>query len=310
MFELTSLHLPSTPTSPPSQVAHIASFFPLSLWHLRLGHVSVQKLRSLISSGFLGQIKHDSVDCVSCQLAKQPALSFNNSDSFSHASFDLIHSDIWVPSPTTTVCGSKYFIIFVDDFSRYIWIYLMHNHSKLTQIYRTFAQMISTQFSKTIKIFCTDNAMEYRDSQFLDFIHIQGTIIQCSYAGKSQQNGRAEHKHCHILDSVRAFLLSASCPERFWGEAALTAVYTINRFPSSVLQNVSPFERLYGTPPSYSSLRVFGCACFVLLQPHEHSKLEPRSRLCCFLGYGNEHKGYHCLDPISQRLRISRHVVF
>jgi hypothetical protein len=73
---------------------------------------------------------------------------------------------------------------------------------------------------------------------------------------------------------------------------------------------VTPFERLYGTPASYSSLRVFGCACFVLLQPHEHSKLEPRSRLCCFLGYGIEHKGYHCWDPISQRLHISRHVVF
>ena len=94
MFELTSLHLPSTPTPHPSHVAHTVSVFLLTLWHLRLGHVSVQKLRSLISSGFLGQVKHDSIDCVSCQLAKQPALSFNNSDFFSHASFDLIHSDI------------------------------------------------------------------------------------------------------------------------------------------------------------------------------------------------------------------------
>ena len=95
MFELTSLHLPSTLTPPPSQVAHIAFVFPLSLWHLRLGHVSVQKFHSLISSGFLGQIKHDSVECVSCQLAKQPALSFNNNDSFSQASFDLIHSNCY-----------------------------------------------------------------------------------------------------------------------------------------------------------------------------------------------------------------------
>jgi hypothetical protein len=186
----------------------------------------------------------------------------------------------------------------------------MHNRSELAQIYRTFAQMISTQFSKTIKIFRTNNAMEYRDSQFFDFIHTQGTIIQCSYAGISQQNGRAERKHRHILDSIRAFLLSASCPERFWGEAALTAVYTINRLPSPALQNVTPFERLYGTSASYSSLRVFGCACFVLIQPHKHSKLELRSRLYCFLGYEIEYKGYRCWDPISQRLRISRHVVF
>jgi hypothetical protein len=258
----------------------------------------------------MGQVKHDSVDCVSCQLAKQPALSFNNSDSFSRASFDLIHSDIWGPSLTATVGGSKYFIIFVDDFSRYTWIYLMHNRSELAQIYRTFAQMISTQFSKAIKIFRTDNAMEYRDSQFLDFIHTQGTIIKRFCAGTSQQNGRAERKHRHILDSVRAFLLSASCPEHFLGEVALTAVYTINRLPSTALHNMIPFERLYGTPASYSSLRVFGYACFVLLQPHKHSKLEPRSHLCCFLRYEIEHKGYRCWDPISQRLHISRHVVF
>ena len=112
--------------------------------------MSVQKFRFLISSGFLGQVKHDLVDYVSCQLAKQLTLSFNNSDSFSHASFDLIHSDIWGPSPTATVDRSKYFVIFIDDFSRYTWIYLMHNRSELAQIYHTFAQMISTQFSKTL----------------------------------------------------------------------------------------------------------------------------------------------------------------
>ena len=114
MFKLTSLHLPSTPTPPLSQVSHTAFVFPLSLWHLRLGHVLVQKLHSLIFSGFLSQVKHDSVDCESCQLAKQPVLSFNNNDSFSYVSFDLIHSDIWGPNPTATVGGSKYFVIFVD----------------------------------------------------------------------------------------------------------------------------------------------------------------------------------------------------
>jgi hypothetical protein len=103
MFELTSLHLASTPTPPPSHIAHTTCVFPLSLWHLHLGHVTVQKFRSLISSGSLGQVKYDSVDCVSYQLAKQPALYFHNSDYFSHASFDLIHSDIWGPSPIATI---------------------------------------------------------------------------------------------------------------------------------------------------------------------------------------------------------------
>uniref|UniRef100_A0A2N9IJD1 Retroviral polymerase SH3-like domain-containing protein n=1 Tax=Fagus sylvatica TaxID=28930 RepID=A0A2N9IJD1_FAGSY len=170
--------------------------------------------------------------------------------------------------------------------------------------------MISTQFSKAIKVFCTNNAMKYKDSQFHDFIHIQSTIIQCSYPGKSQQNGRAERKHCYILDFVRAFLISASCPERFWGKPPLLLVTPSTIFhpqlsKKCLILNVSVVLHLL-----YSSFHVFGCACFVLLQPHEHSKLEPGSHLCCFLGYEIEHKGYNCWDPISQHLRISHHVIF
>jgi len=77
-----------------------------------------------------------------------------------------------------------------------------------------------------------------------------------------------------------------------------------------VLQNLSPSERLFGKSPNYSLLRAFGCACFVLLNPSEHTKLEPRARLCCFLGYGIEHKGYRCWGPVSNKMRISRHVTF
>ena len=67
---------------------------------------------------------------------------------------------------------------------------------------------------------------------------------------------------------------------------------------------------LFGYSPSYDLLRVFGCVCFVLLHDHERNKLQSRSRLCCFLGYGIGQKGYRCYDPISKRLCVSRHVVF
>ena len=90
----------------------------------------------------------------------------------------------------------------------------------------------------------------------------------------------------------------------------MNVVYTINRLPTQVLDHHSPFETLFCKSPDYSVFKPFGCACFVLLHPHEHNKLQPRARLCCFLGYGIEHKGYRCWDPISNRLRISRHVTF
>ena len=170
--------------------------------------------------------------------------------------------------------------------------------------------MIETQFSKPIKVFRSDNAQEYNAHEFTDILHQSGTIPHSSCAGTSQENGRAERKLRHILDVVRAITLAATTPSSFWGEAALTAVYTINRCPSPIIKNQTPYGLLFGSSPSYDLLRVFGCVCFVLLHEHERNKLQSRSRLCCFLGYGIGKKGYRCYDPISKRLRVSRHVVF
>ncbi|KAL5752556.1 hypothetical protein ACOSQ2_023063 [Xanthoceras sorbifolium] len=306
MFEVHDLKIPS-------QVASAAATTATSspdLWHARLGHPSLSRLQLLASQGHFGSIQFQKFDCTSCHFGKQTKLPFNNSVSFSSAPFDLIHSDIWGPSPIPTEGGSRYFVIFVDDFSRYTWIYLLHHRSELVSIYQTFHKMIHTQFNRTVKVFRSDNAQEYNDKSFLSFLDSHGTLTQRSCPYTSQQNGRAERKHRHILDVVRTLLISASLPERFWGEAALTAVYTINRIPSPTIQNKSPFELLYGQSPDYSSLRVFGCVCFVSLPPHERTKLQPRARLCCFLGYGLSQKRFRCYDPISHRLRVSRHVEF
>ena len=81
-----------------------------------------------------------------CQFGKQTVLPFNNSVSHALSSFDLIHSDVWGPSPISTPGGSRYFVIFVDDFSRYTWIYLFKNRSELYQIYHDFTKMIETRF--------------------------------------------------------------------------------------------------------------------------------------------------------------------
>ena len=96
----------------------------------------------------------------------------------------------------------------------------------------------------------------------------------------------------------------------FWGEAVLTTAHAINRIPNPTISNQTPYERLFGSPPHYQHLLSFGSACFILLQLHEHNKLEPHSRLCCFLGYGETQKGYRCYDLIAHCLCISCHVVF
>ena len=165
--------------------------------------------------GLLGSVSIENFDCMPCQLGKQTALPFNKSVSHALSSFDLIHSDVWGPSPIPTQGGSRYFVIFVDDFSRYTWIYLFKNRSELSQIYRDFTKMIETQFSKPIKVFRSDNAQEYKAHEFTDILHQSGTIPHSSCAGTSQQNGRAERKLRHILDVVRTITLAAATPSSF-----------------------------------------------------------------------------------------------
>ena len=121
--------------------------------------------------------------------------------------------------------------------------------------------------------------MEYKESSLTQFLSQNGIIVQRSCPGTSPQNGHIERKHRHILDMIRAFLISSSCPEILWRKAALTNVYTINYIPSLIIGNISPFECLHNHLPDYHMLKVFSSTCFILLQPHEYTKLEPRARL-------------------------------
>uniref|UniRef100_A0A2N9G329 Uncharacterized protein n=1 Tax=Fagus sylvatica TaxID=28930 RepID=A0A2N9G329_FAGSY len=139
-------------------------------------------------------------------------------------------------------------------------------------------------------------------------LQIPSHMVSSSVAATTTLSPDLWHSRLGHASLSRLQLLAFSRSLR--GEVALTAVYTINRIPSPTTHKKSPFELLYGQLPDYSSLRVFGCVCFVSLPSHERNKLEPRSRLCCFLGYGISQKGFRCYDPISRRLRISRHVEF
>ncbi|OMO63131.1 Integrase, catalytic core [Corchorus capsularis] len=213
------------------------------LWHSRLGHVSSSRLRYMSSVGLLGNVKYSDIsDCKACKLAKFSALPFNKSTSVSNAAFDLVHSDVWGPSPVATKGGSLYYVLFVDDYSRYSWIFLLRHRSEFFQIYSKFVAMVKTQFSSKIKVFRSDSGGEYTSTQFEELLASEGTLFQSSCTDTPQQNGIAERKHRHIIETARSLLLSSSMPSSFWGEAVLTSVYVINRIPSSITSGISPFE--------------------------------------------------------------------
>ena len=125
--------------------------------------------------------------------------------------------------------------------------------------------MVETQFSKHIKIFRFDNALENTQYAFQAILYSYNTIHQLTCLGISQQNGRSEWKFRHILDIIRALLLSAKVLTHFWDKATLHVVHAINRIPSLVIQNQIPYERFFRSLPKYQHLCSFGSACFIFL---------------------------------------------
>ena len=125
------------------------------------------------------------------------------------------------------------------------------------------------------------------------------------------QNGVAERKNRHLLETARALLFQMHVPKHFWADSISTTCFSINRMSSSILNWVTPFQTLFPHKSLFSiEPRVFWCTCFIRNVHPNVSKLDPRLLKCIFLGYSRVQKGYRCYCPTLQRYFLSTNVTF
>ncbi|PKU80138.1 Retrovirus-related Pol polyprotein from transposon TNT 1-94 [Dendrobium catenatum] len=170
--------------------------------------------------------------------------------------------------------------------------------------------MVSRQFNTHVKMIRSDGGSEFINNHFKLFCKQQGIIHQYTCPYTPPQNGTAERKHRHIIETVRSILFEANLPQSFWDDALHTAIYLINRLPTPSLHNSSPYYMLYHKQPSYNHLRIFGCLCYPWLRPYSANKLSPLSTPCIFIGYASSQKGYRCFNIKTGQVYTSRHVIF
>ena len=129
------------------------------LWHQRLGHPSFSLLSHLFPSLIRNKHIPDAL-CEACELSKHHRATFNLSMNKSTIPFQLVHIDVWGPSHISSLHGYKWFVTFIDDFSRTTWVYLMKEKSDVFSIFKNFHKMICTQFSTVVKIVRSDRGGE------------------------------------------------------------------------------------------------------------------------------------------------------
>ncbi|KAK3027217.1 hypothetical protein RJ639_040806 [Escallonia herrerae] len=246
--------------------------------HCRLGHPSLPVLKKLCPQF------HDisSVDCESCHFAKHHRSSLSpRVNKRVKSAFELVHSDVWGPCPVLSKSGFRYFVTFVDDFSRMTWIYFMKNRSEVFAQFSAFCAEIKTQFNVHVHILRSDNAKEYMSGSFQNYMNQHGILHQSSCTDTPVQNGVAKRKNRHLLETARALLFQMKVPKPFWADAISTACFLINRMPSTVLNGDVPYSVLFPTKPLFPvEPQIFGSTCFVRdVRPHL-TKLDPKALKC------------------------------
>jgi hypothetical protein len=223
---------------------------------------------------------------------------------------ELVHGDLCGPVSPPTPGGNAYFLLLIDDMSRYMWLTLLRSKADAPAAIMTFQAKVERETGKKLKVLRTDNGGEFTSVQFGDYCAGEGIQRHFSVPGTPQQNGVVEQQNQMAMGTARSILRARNMPEHFWGEAVHTAVFLLNRAPTSALDGMTPFESWHAKKPPVHFLKVFGCVAYVKkVRPHL-SKLDDRGVKVVFIGYQDGSKVYCFYDPIANRVHVSRDAIF
>lgn len=158
----------------------------------------------------------------------------------SKAPLKLIHVDVWVPAPIVSINDFRYYLVLVDDFTKFAWVYLLKLKSDVLNIFKHFKITIENQLDLKIKIFRSDGGGEFSSKALVEFCSSQGIIHQFSCSHTPQQNEVAEREHRHFIECSLTMLSLSKLPLSYWSYTIAIAVHIINRLPSPYLHNQSP----------------------------------------------------------------------
>jgi len=149
---------------------------------------------------------------------------------------DIIHSDVQGPMEVESWGGARYCVIFVDDFSRKTFGYMIKHKSEVFVKFKLFKALVENQLERKIKCLRSDNGGEYIDSEFKNFLAVNGIKHQTTIPRTPQWNCVSERTLRTISEKARCLLCDSGLDKRFWAEAYNTAIYLKNVSPTAALE--------------------------------------------------------------------------
>ncbi|CAI7917619.1 unnamed protein product [Closterium sp. NIES-53] len=307
----------SAQVSASGQVAASCSCHLLShqtlLWHHRMGHPSLPCLRGMHSRLLVSGLPRSlpplppspTPPCLPCVEGRQRAAPHSSSFPPTTAPLQTLHMDVWGPARVSGQGRERYFLLVVDDYTRYTTVFLLRSKGEVSAVLIPWIRTVRLQLRERSG---QDRGGEFSSDLLQDFCRGEGILQSFTLPDSPQENGIAERRIGLVMEVARTSMIHAAAPHFLWPFAVRYAAYQLNLWPRVSLPDTSPTLRWMGKVGDASVFRVWGSHAFV--RDMSADKLSARAIPCVFLGFTPDAPGWQFYHPTSCCVFPSHKITF
>lgn len=179
-------------------------------------HKNNRVLKDMVKKDLISGIKLSDVDnffCESCPLGKSHHLAFKKTELKRDIQLgEIIHSDICRLMSVESPGGSRYFVTFKDEASRFRYVYFIRHKSDVVARFKEYERLIANKFGQPKKVLRSDNGKEYINQEVKQYLTTRGFVHKTTAPCTPQQNGKSERDNRTIVESARTMIQAKSLP--------------------------------------------------------------------------------------------------
>ncbi|CAI7744868.1 unnamed protein product, partial [Closterium sp. NIES-53] len=262
------------------------------LWHHRLGHPSLPRLRGMASRVLVSGLPRSlpplppgpAPTCVPCVEGRQSAAPHSSEFPPTEAPLQTLHMDVWGPARVRGQGHERYFLLVVDDYSRYTPVFPLRSKGDVAEVLIDWIRAARLQLRESfgsdfpVLRLHSDRGGEFSSARLGAFCRAQGIRQTFTLPTSPQQNGIAERRIGMVMDVARTSMIHAAAPHFLWPFAVQYAAHQLNLQPRVSVPETSPTLRWTGKVGDASAFRVWGSRAFV--RDLSADKLSPHAIPC------------------------------
>ncbi len=282
----------------------------IQIWHARMKHLrydNLIKLQNQINELDLMSESKSIEICESCMIDRQKRNVNKTSRIFVIKFLEIVHTDLR-ESLSRTRSNHAHYMTFRNDWSDVIWVHLLRNKNQTFDVFKAF-QVNTERSADGCKIITLrrNNASEYIDQKFQDYLIEQGIHWDSRVSYVPEQNDEAERLNRTLMYKIRSMLNDRKISKEMWDEIIKTAAYLSNR--SSHYQHKISYEMIKSKKSDLFHLRIIESTAWVHILKKKIKKLDDRSWKSILVSYEDENQ-YRICDSRTDRIHIVRDVKF